>query len=96
MGEITTQSLVIQVGSSITLLNQFNNGLPNILSALWAQDAGQRNETSYIENHLLVDMKNFPSDIDVSINDKGELIIIGEDADQYSLNTNGDLIYTIP
>jgi hypothetical protein len=51
--------------------------------------------TDFIENELLAILKNYPSLIDVQLNSGGDLLIIGDDALQYSINSNGELTYTI-
>jgi hypothetical protein len=43
---------------------------------------------------ISIEDRFYPDDIDVSLSDSGELIISGNLAASFSLNANGELIYT--
>lgn len=49
-----------------------------------------------IEGELCIRMEDsaYPSDIDYTINEDGELIVTSDNADNYSIDSAGDLIYT--
>jgi hypothetical protein len=68
---------------------------PNIIQMLIEDYVGSLDGTDFIENELLAILKNYPSLIDVQLNSGGDLLIIGNDALQYSINSNGELTYTI-
>ena len=75
---------------------ELGSELPNIISGFIAFEEGVKNTVTFKLGELGFDMKNYPSDIDVILNSKGELEIILDtgDANSYSINANGDLIYT--
>lgn len=72
---------------------------PNtIVSAVNKNDSGKiehKNSKQIDVGYLCITMKNTLKDIDYEINDKGELIIHAEDAENYSIEREtGSLIYT--
>jgi hypothetical protein len=52
------------------------------------------NNVPVLEGELLLYLKNTLKNIDFEINENGELIINAPDADNYSIDANGYLIYT--
>lgn len=70
-------------------------GLPHILQAFIGIDGGEyRSGVFFDHGEAGLTMKNSPEDIDGYIDPEGNLIIIGDDADKYSLDDNGNLTYT--
>ena len=72
---------------------------PNtVISIVNLNDSGKiihRNSIPTEVGELCITMKNTLKDIDYEINDRGELIIHAEDADNYSIDPEtGSLIYT--
>lgn len=57
---------------------------------------GLHNGTPYGLGDLLLIMNNYPNLIDFSLTDEGELIVLSPfgDANSYSIDSNGDLIYS--
>lgn len=51
------------------------------------------NNKSVVNGELAMLIKNTEKAVNVFINDKGELLISGKDAKNYSLNGDGELIY---
>lgn len=49
---------------------------------------------NFNEGDLMIIGVNFGVDVYAKINNKGELIIFSKNAEKYSINNNGDLIYT--
>lgn len=68
--------------------------LPNILLANIQNTPGSSQGIKFKENELVILAQKYPTQIDVRINIKGELVIIGADAASYALDVNGNLIYT--
>ena len=92
---ISTGSLVTNDGSTIQAYTYYNDGLPNLIDLLLSITNGSRNNVLFKEGELIVLMKNYPQDFDVQVSNRGELVIFGEDADHYSINADGELIYTL-
>lgn len=66
-------------------INSFiNNNLTNQFS----------NNKKIIPGELCLTMKNHLKDIDFEVDFEGNLIVHAEDADNYSLDSEGNLIYT--
>lgn len=90
---VTTKTVT---GSSITIFTYYDatqEELPNILAARIMSAVGSQNGTSYKEGELIVDMKNYPSNIDSFVDVDGNLIVTGDtgDINSYSIDSNGDL-----
>jgi len=68
------------------------NILPNILMANIPILKEEVNMIPIIEGELIVVGKN--NDTRIVLDIDGSLLVIGEDADNYSIDSNGDLIYT--
>lgn len=84
-------------GNLIEIFTKYNpDELPNVIAAFFTNTVGVDNDVPHVENELLIQMNNYPSDIDFVINPNGELIVVAPDAAQYSVDSNGDLIYTTP
>ncbi len=64
---------------------------PNIFKAEILDKEKIVNKTSGIEGELL--LSHYSDESPARINDDGDLIINGEDADKYHLDNNGNLIY---
>ena len=64
---------------------------PNIFKAEILDKEKIVNKTSGIEGEML--LSHYSDESPARINDDGDLIINGEDADKYHLDNNGNLIY---
>lgn len=77
--EIIPESSTAPVVRSICNVNSTNKTINNV---------------EVLENELCIVMKNQMSEfVDFDINNKGELIVHGKKANQYSINQDGELIY---
>jgi hypothetical protein len=84
-------------GTSVSIkTSYFVDELPNTLSAVMADNSGSQDMVPYVQGDLIIQMKNNPSDIDYSLSSDGELILLTNtgDAGNYSIDTDGNLIYT--
>jgi len=78
---------------SLTLKSNLENS--SIHFSLVAAVDSYYNNKSIKMGELVVGINNnIQSFIDLSINDKGELIVSGPDAHNYSIDGNGNLIYS--
>jgi hypothetical protein len=70
--------------------------LPDTLSADITEVVGMQDNTPYIEGELIIKMKNSPPNISYLIDNNGDLILIDITGDtaNYSVDSNGELIYT--
>lgn len=68
--------------------------LPNISKSEILDVNVQMSGKRINEGDLIIVGVNFGVDIYAKINEKGELIIFGKNADRYSINSLGELIYT--
>ncbi len=64
----------------------------HIISAFIADQPGSRLGAPYVEGHLIVTMRNSPSEVDVYIDNHGHLIVRSPVGEDYSLDGNGHLI----
>lgn len=100
--KIPTTTIVTVDTSSVQIFTYYNSTqeeLPYTLSVIITNNVGSSNGISYLENELIMTMINHPSNIDFVINSNGELIVftpLVEDADRYSIDSEGNLIYTTP
>ena len=91
---LETGTDVTKVGNNITIRSFYSptDTLPNILNVFIATEDAELDGIAYRQGDLVVRFKN-PSDISVSLNSNGEFIIIADDANQYSINSDGELEY---
>ena len=82
--------------SNILTITAFYNPPPVIDTEIIfiADDAAFYEDTEYKENELVAQMRNNPKDIDYFIDNNGSLLVQSDDSDNYSINNNGELIYT--
>jgi len=82
-------------GSSIGIITEYDDqSYPNIVSSDIFNVIGNQDGVSYIEGQLVIQAKNMPSEIDVTLNGLGELVITGASCELkgYSI-VDGYLIY---
>lgn len=91
----TSTQLNIDESSISIIVSYLKDELPNIIETLITIDSGNRNSVPYIMGQLLIDVKNYPTDIQCYIDSFGNLILIGDDVANYSIDQNGNLIYEI-
>lgn len=94
--QIATQTEVNTVGSLIEIFTFYNeqDELPNTLSAFIAENAGSSSGVPYVGGELVIRLKNYPGDIDYSINSNGDLVVIAPDGSLYAIAADGNLTYT--
>lgn len=92
----TITSLIADV-DSITIHTEYKEAaeLPNTIDAILAEAVGSLDGVSYIEGELVIEMKNYLSQINYKINDEGELVLYAStaDIDYYSIDSNGNLVW---
>ena len=91
----TTTTLTVN-GNSISIFTFYNpTVLPNTIKAFISNSVGNDNATPFIENELLIQMINYPQDIDYIIDNDGNLIVLDDtgDTDSYSIDSNGNLLW---
>jgi hypothetical protein len=94
---ISTLTTVTTHGGDIIIFTKYyedsniNTIFASILDAQTIQD-----QTPGIECELLIQMRNYPDQIDFTIDDHGNLIVLSTtgDVDNYSINENGELAWT--
>ena len=67
--------------------------LPNLRIAMYYDEDGNLNGVPFEEGELVVFGIDIPLTNDIWLNNQGELIVSGDDADAYSINDDGELIY---
>lgn len=67
---------------------------PQIKEAFIAQNNGYKNGVPFNSGDGLITAENYPTLIDLWMDNNGHLFVKGEDADNYSIDSNGHLIYT--
>lgn len=94
MGELDLRTMTEVVNGKITIsceVCEVYDRNPNIFKADILDKEKTVNKTSGIEGELL--LSHYSDESPARINDDGDLIINGEDADKYYLDNNGNLIY---
>lgn len=81
---------------NVTMIVQPESATPNTVGAMLLLIPGAKlvNNNAMKEGELTMVMKNTLKNIDFEIDDDGNLIIHAPDAENYSLDDNGNLIYT--
>lgn len=104
---ISTETIVTSFSNALTILTFYDQSIvncsgddvitafPNILQGLIADSDGVLNTVLFKQGDLLITGKNMPTDIDVFLDEFGKFNIIGIDADKYSINEQGHLIYLL-
>lgn len=93
---IETQTLVTIVGSAISIKAYYETGVSsgNTLLAFISDIVQTVDGVGFIEGELGITMENYPTAIDYEIDNDGNLIVIADDAEHYSIDSSGSLIYT--
>lgn len=90
---IPSISILTRVGNTLTILTKYLSLLPYTIIAYLADIVGIDNSTPFIEGELVIEISD-GSQVDFILNSNGDLIVIGDDANNYSIDSNGNLIYT--
>ena len=94
MGELDLRTMTEVVNGKITIsceVCEVYDRNPNIFKADILDKEKTVNKTSGIDGDLVI--SHYSDENPAKINDDGDLIINGEDADKYHLDNNGNLIY---
>jgi len=97
--EIPALTSVSTIGGTVKIKTQYiKDELPNFILAFISETVSSQDGVGYIEGELMAQMKNYPTEIDCYVDSNGDFIIVTNsgDADSYSLNSNGELIWTDP
>ena len=96
--QISTQTRLTVSGSNIEIFTYYKEDeLPNTILARISEEVGNQDMVPYVEGELLIQMSNYPGDIDFMLDGNGNLIVITNsgDANNYALNPlTGQLEYT--
>ena len=93
---IETKTSVSIVGSAISIRAYYDADVDviNTILAFISDIVQTVDGVGFIEGELGITMQNYLTDIDYSIDASGNLIVFAGDADNYSINFDGNLIYT--
>jgi hypothetical protein len=82
--------------SNVTMTVQPESVAPNTLESILLLNVGKKmvNNNDMVEGELMMSLKNTLKDVDWEIDDDGNLIIHAPDADNYSIDSEGFLIYS--
>lgn len=94
MSEVRSNTIAKIVDGVATLNSRYQDNDSNIIKSVITNDSGYANGVRHVEGELLFSMMNYPSKIDGAVNSRGELVLIGNDLDRYSVSPDGDLLYT--
>lgn len=92
--KIETKTIVETLNNLISITAIFDQSGSDVLSTFISESVQVVNTIPFIEGELGISMNNYPNEIDFEIDQDGNLIVIAEDAEKYSIDENGDLIYT--
>lgn len=93
---ISTITITYIVGSTIDIETIYWDGITYTLLAFLAEEETTISDVSFNEGELGIIMHSdyYPTDIDYSIDNEGNLIVQGNsDIENYSIDTDGNLIY---
>ena len=93
----TVTELTITNGEEISITARYQeDSLPNTVGAQIMGIVGNQDSIAFIEGELIIRMKNHPGSIFYVIDDSGNLIVTTTTGDSanYSINGNGELIWT--
>lgn len=92
---VPTQTSISVIGLNIAIKTEYvSSGPPNVISAFISETIGMLNGTSYVEGELIITVKDYP-DTDFLLDSMGNLIVISDDANNYNIDSNGNLTYTV-
>lgn len=98
---LSTRTELQQSGSSLSIFTYFvkpeeEESPPFVIEAFVADDSGQIEGVPYLEGDLIIRFTDgkYPSDINLYIDQLGNLLVEANDASNYSINNSGDLLYT--
>jgi hypothetical protein len=94
---INTQTNISTTATEIDILTFYiNDQGQDIIFTSITSSVGSQEGVSFQENELIVFLKedSFPGDTNILLNSDGELVIISDNASQYSIDSDGDLIFT--
>jgi acyl carrier protein len=94
---LNTRTLVTIIGANISIQSYYDQGIVNnnILEGFISDSVKTVEGVDFIEGQLGIRMNDqYPSGIDVTIDSEGNLIIVGDSVEKYSLDASGNLIYT--
>ncbi len=91
----TTDIIIYEDSIFINTVYREESELPNTINTILSEIVGIIDGVPYIEGELVIQMKNYPSDINYILDGQGNLIVFvsTEDLDYYSINENGDLVW---
>lgn len=91
----TVTTLSVADDGSIAIRSSYlADVLPNVIAARIATGPGRQDGVSFVQGDLLLQLKNYPSQIDFVLDPAtGNLIVTGPDAAKYSI-VEGQLLYT--
>lgn len=96
----TSTIITYNPNGTVNIVTTYTGGdaPPNVISTLIAQALGNTMGINFKEGELIAYLKNYPGQINLSINDKGELLLYTSsgDSQNYSIDGNGNLNYTKP
>lgn len=94
---LLTQTSVSIIGSAISIRSYYNGeeAANDTLAAFISDIVQTVDGVGIIEGELSIQMnENYPLEIDYTIDSNGDLIVNSDDANNYSINSSGQLIYT--
>jgi hypothetical protein len=91
---INTKTELTVLGNGVKIFTYYlPNELPNTLEAFIAEILSSLEGVGYQEGDLVLVLKNYPGQINFFLNADGTMNVEADDAAQYSINENGELIY---
>jgi hypothetical protein len=94
---LSTQLVVIIIGNNISIRSYYNGQEVDIntLAAFISETVQIVESVNFKEGELGIQMTDkYPNAIDYTLDSNGNLIVFGDDAEKYSIDDTGSLIYT--
>lgn len=88
----TTIVTILPNSPNIEIYTFYDEGDFHIISAFIASQVGSRLGITYKEGHLILTMRDSPSEVNCYIDNKGHLIVRSLLEEVYSIDSNGHLI----
>jgi len=85
---LSTTTEISRDNGNVSILTYYS--MEKLFEMFIPNEVNSKNGVSYLENELVAEIGY--EDISISINNKGELVIVSGEDKSFSINTNGELI----
>lgn len=92
-GVLNTQTTITRVNSNIDVFTFYQQEGEKNITAFVSETVENIGSVSFVEGELIFVFDNWKG-VRFELNKKGELVVISNEANKFSINEQGELIYT--